>query len=294
MIMRTRYIPSQDGASLAFWDEGEGDAVVMTNGYANSTLYWGPLRDELRKNYRVIRWDLRGHGESGPARDLATMTIPGCADDLRRVMDAAGVERAVLAGFSLGCQIVLEAWRHFPERIAGIIPILGPYERPFDTLIHPRLGPLVFAFYKGAGPEVWGPALKVGALALRQRPMHAIAKATGMVGVDLSAKKMEPFYRHLARIDIPTWFALGLDAQRHSARDLLPQISVPTLVIAGGSDRFSPGELGREMATMIPGAELVWIEEATHTGLFDTAEPIIEAVERFLPRVFKENTADSA
>lgn len=288
MKMRARWTVSADGTSLAFWDEGAGDVVVMTNGYANSTLYWGPLRERLREHYRVIRWDLRGHGESGAARDLETMTIAGCVDDLQRVMDAAGVERAVLAGFSLGCQIVLEAWRHFPERIAGIIPVLGPYERPFDTLIHPRLGPLIFSFYKGAGPKVWGPALQLGALALRQRPIHAMGKAMGMVGVDLSAKKMEPFYRHLARIDVPTWYHLGLDAQEHSARDLLSQIRAPVLVIAGGSDLFSPGELGREMAEMIPGAELVWIDEATHTGLFDTPEPIAAAFERFLPTVFEE------
>lgn len=282
MKVRQYYTTASDGASLAYWVEGTGPTVVMTNGYANSTLYWERLREQLRKNYRVVRWDLRGHGLSGGARDLESMTIEGCAQDLLRVLDAAEVERATLAGFSLGCQIVFEAWRHFPERIEGLIPILGPCERPFDTLLHPQLGPLLFRLYQQVGPRGWGPALKLGAHVTRLRPMHKVAQRIGFVGRQTSRDEMDPFYRHLGRIDAPSWYQLGLSAQEHSARDLLGEISVPTLVVAGGSDRFSPGTLGEEIATMIADSELVFIAYATHTGLFDASEEIGVAVERFL------------
>ncbi len=289
MNCRKRWTVSGDGASLAFWDEGQGPAVILTNGYANTTLYWNPLRERLRENYRVIRWDYRGHGASGPARKLETMTIDGCVDDLRRVMDAAGVERAVLAGFSLGCQVVLEAWRHFPERIEAIIPVLGPCERPFDTLIHPQIGPRVFDLYRRLPAEVWGRGLKVGALGSWLDPVHRIGKLVGFIGRTVSMEEMEPFYTHLAQLDVPSWYVLGLSAQRHSARDLLPRIDVPTLVIAGGRDRFSPGEVSREVAEEIPKAELVWLENATHTGLFGERDEIGRAVEEFLKRRFEDN-----
>ena len=285
-MVRQRWTVSGDGTSLAFWDEGQGPAVVLTNGYANSTLYWEPLRLQLRRNYRVIRWDLRGHGRSGPVRDLNTMTIAGCADDLRRVMDAAQVDRALLAGFSLGSQIVLEAWRHFPERIAGLASVFGPYERPFDTLLHPQLGRLVFQLYKTVPKALWGRGMKLGALGSFLEPIHALAKAIGFVGPTVSMEEMEPFYLHLAQIDVPSWYVMGLAAQKHSASDLLEAIEVPTLVIAGGSDRFSPGDVSRKMAQRIPDAELVWIEEATHTGLFGARDRVGEAVRQFLPRVF--------
>lgn len=284
MNLRERWTVSADGTSLAFWDEGQGPAVVMTNGYANSTLYWEPLRQRLRQNYRVIRWDLRGHGRSGPVRDLETMTIAGCADDMRRVLDAAGVEKAVLAGFSLGSQIVLEAWRHFPDRILGISPILGPFERPFDTLLHPKVGPMIFKLYQSIPAAVWGRGLKMGGLGSMLGPVHAMAKAIGFVGPEVPMTEMEPFYLHLAQIDIPSWYVMGLAAQEHSARDILDDIDVPALVIGGAKDRFSPGEVSRAMAQEIPDAELVWLEEATHTGLFDAREAIAEAMVRFLDR----------
>ncbi len=285
---RQSWTTSGDGASLAYWDEGEGPALVMTNGYANSTLYWEPLRRRLRKNIRVIRWDLRGHGRSGPVRDMETMTVAGCADDLRRVMDAVGIEQAVLAGFSFGSQIVLESWRQFPDRVAGLIPVFGPYERPFDTLIHPFVGPLIFALYRTVPELVWGSCLKCGALGSVLDPVHAFAQQLGFIGPDVSREEMAPFYTHLAQIDVPSWYVMGLAAQRHSARDYLCDIDVPTLVVAGGRDRFSPGRLGREMAGEIPDAELVWIEEATHTGLFDAPRKVGAAVERFLARLFDD------
>ncbi len=288
MNCRKRWTLSGDGASLAFWDEGQGPPVVLTNGYANTTLYWNPLRKRLRQNYRVIRWDYRGHGSSGPARDLETMTIEGCVDDLRRVMDAAGIERAVLAGFSLGSQVVLEAWRHFPQRIEALITVLGPCERPFDTLIHPAIGPRLFELYRRLPAQMWGRGLKVGALGSWLDPVHRIGKLMGFVGQTVSMEEMEPFYTHLATLDVPSWYVLGLAAQKHSARDILGQIDVPTLVIAGGRDRFSPGEVCRDVADHISAAELVWLENATHTGLFGARQQIGEAVEDFLQRRFDE------
>ncbi len=289
MQCRQRYTVSADGASLAYYDEGEGPAVVLTNGFSNSTLYWEPLRKRLRRDHRVIRWDYRGHGRSGPARQLETMTVEGCADDLRRVMDAAGVEGAVLAGFSFGCQIILEGYRQYSDRVRGLIPVLGPYERPFDTLLHPSLGPLVYEFYERVDPEVLGAGLKVGALGSWLRPVHAMGKALGFIGPNVSMEEMEPFYTHLATLDIPTWYAMGRAAQDHSARTVLDEVQVPALVVAGGADRFSPGELGREMARRIPQGELLWLEGATHTGLFDAREEIERRVAEFLDSLREES-----
>lgn len=291
---RSRWTTSCDGTSLAFWDEGDGQAVVLTNGFANSTLYWEPIRQKLRRNWRVIRWDLRGHGHSGAVRDLETMTVEGCADDLRRVMDAAGVERAVLAGFSFGCQIILEAWRHIPDRVEGLIPALGPCERPFDTLLHPVVGPLVYELYRAIPSSVWGTGLQLGSLGPLLKPVHMIAKRIGFVGSEVTLGEMEPFYTHLAQIDLPSWYVMGIAAQNHSARDVLSEIDVPTLVIAGGRDRFSPGEVGREMAEAIPEGELLWLEEATHTGLFDERQRIGDAIEKFIEDIYDEAQAAGA
>jgi pimeloyl-ACP methyl ester carboxylesterase len=292
MKCRNRWTVSQDGASVAYYDEGQGPAVVMTNGFANSTFYWEPLRAQLRSEYRVVRWDLRGHGRSGPARDLETMTVEGCVDDLKRVLDAAGVEEAVLMGFSFGCQIILEAWGHFPERIRALVPALGPFESPFRTLLHPAVGPLIYGAYGRLGPGVLGSALKLGSRVARQPLVHGMSQLAGIIGTPTSARVMAPFYDHMAQIHAETWHALGHSAQRHSARRLLPSIEVPTLVIAGGADRFSPADVGETMAASIPNAELLFLEEATHTGLFDCQEEIGQAVGEFLGRVVTDDRSE--
>ena len=285
MTTRQRWTVSQDGASLAYWEQGSGPAVVLTNGFANSTLYWGPVRDRLAAKYRVITWDLRGHGRSGPVRDRATMTVVGCADDLRRVMDAAGLNEAVLAGFSFGSQIVLEAYRQIPERVRGIAPVLGPFGRPFDTLLHPQIGPRVFELFRCIPAGLWGIGLKVGAMTPLLRPVHRMAQSLELICSNVSFEEMKPFYLHLARVDVSSWYAMGLAAQEHCAQDLLAEINVPALVVAGGRDRFSPGYLGREMARKIPDARLVWLEEATHTGLFGARQEIGDAMEEFLEEI---------
>ncbi|TXD38885.1 alpha/beta hydrolase [Lujinxingia vulgaris] len=272
-----------DGTSVAYRDSGgAGVPVVFTNGYATSTYYWDGLVEALGAEVRAITWDLRGHGRSKAARDPQSLTVAGCADDLRRVMDAAGVERAVLVAFSFGCQIVLEAWRLMPERVMGLVPILGPFERPFDTLISPKVGPQLYEVFRRVRPQWAGAMLKAGAWSGRMPGVHFAARLTGVVGRGVRAEAMRPFYETLGGIDAPSWHALGLAAQDHSARDLLETIDVPTLVIAGGRDVFSPGELGREMAAMIPGARLMWLEEATHTGLLGHPEPIAAAVRTYL------------
>ncbi|WP_158542272.1 alpha/beta fold hydrolase [Lujinxingia litoralis] len=279
----TKWAIAADGTSVAYWDHGgEGLPVIFTNGYATSTYYWDGLVEALGESVRVITWDLRGHGRSCAARDPASLTVEGCTDDLRRVMDAAGVERAVLVAFSFGCQIVLEAWRQMPERIAGLVPILGPFERPFDTLVDPRVGPGLYKLFRRVRPPVVATLLRASARAGRLPGVHRLAQLSGVVGRGVSAAAMTPFYETLAGIDPPSWHALGLAAQEHSARDVLESISAPTLVVAGGRDVFSPGALGREMAALIPGARLLWLAEATHTGLLGHPDAIAQALRTYL------------
>lgn len=230
----------------------------------------------------VITWDLPGHGRSAGANDLDELSIAGCADDIRRVMDAAGVETATLIGFSLGCQIMFEAWRHISDRIDGFVPILGTYGRPFDNLLHPRVGPHLHRLFSVFGPPL-APAILAGTYAGLRTPMaHFLTQSFGFIRRDLGRDVMRPFYEHFALIEPRTWVALGLAAQEHTARDLLPTIDVPTLIVGGGRDALTPVHVSHEMHETIPPADLLMLPEATHAGLFEYPEKITEAVDHFL------------
>lgn len=281
-----RFTVAADGTSLAYQSTGqpigESAPLLFTNGFATSSFYWKPLLERLANRGQAVTWDLKGHGRSAPARDMRAVSVPSCADDLRRVMDAAGIEKATLLGFSFGCQIVLEAWRHFPDRINAIVPILGPYGRPFDNLIDPRLGKLAYRAFSMAGSRGAGAMLRTGYYGSQLPGTHRLVKRLGIVCPTVDSMAMQPFYKHLGAIDAPTWYAMGKAAQEHSAEDILETIDVPVLLITGGRDAFAPPHLGTKMSELIPHSQRLHLDAATHTGLLGHAVEIGDEVERFL------------
>ncbi|MGE0708276.1 MAG: alpha/beta fold hydrolase [Planctomycetota bacterium] len=287
MTERVRHVPARDGTPIAYvvrgaQADGDAPALVFTSGFTASHFYWRHLLPRFEPHARLIAWDLKGHGSSGPARDPLAVRVEDSVDDLRRVLDACGVERAVLFAFSLGCQVILEAWRHMPARIAGLVPILGTYERPFDNLFHPALGPRLFRVFRRVGPTIGGPALKAGWLQSRAPLSFRLSQRLGLIGPRVAREDMEHFFAHMPRIHGPTWARMGIAAQEHSARDLLPTITAPVLVVGGGKDTFTPTHLSEHMARAIPGAELLLLPEGTHTGLFEFPSVIADRAEAFL------------
>src|SRR5687767_6894724 len=82
------------GSSLYYRAEGDGPAIVLCNGLGVSTFFWHHLVRAFAGSYRVVVWDYRSHGKSGPAPETG-FGIASCADDLRRVLDHLGLAKAV-------------------------------------------------------------------------------------------------------------------------------------------------------------------------------------------------------
>lgn len=281
---RAAFVEAADGTPIAFQVRGEGPALVFTNGLATSSFYWRRLIPRLEGRARCVTWDLKGHGDSGPARALERTTVPDSADDLRRILDAVGASRAVLFGFSFGCQIVLEAYRHFPERIAAIVPILGTYGHPFRTFVSPRVGPLFFGVFRRLPVGLTAAALRFAGRSARLPGSFAASQRLGLVGEGLTFDDMAPFYDHIGKVHGPTYKAMGIAAEAHSAEDLLPHIRCPVLVVSGGKDAFTPPGAARLMAERIPGAEAFHLPDASHTGLLEHPDAIGGRIEAFLER----------
>ena len=127
---RSSRVPSSDGVILHTVSYGSGGpAVVCCNGIGVSTFFWKYVARYFASQRQVVTWDYRGHNRSTKARRLlpANYTMERNAQDLLAVMDANGVEKAVLLGHSMGCQVILEFWRQFPDRVAGLEDgVVGP------------------------------------------------------------------------------------------------------------------------------------------------------------------------
>jgi pimeloyl-ACP methyl ester carboxylesterase len=274
----SRFVSAADGTRIAFREVGEGSPVVLANGLSTSDFFWHHLRPRWAAHHRVVSWDYKGHGESEPARTDAGTTIPALVDDLQRVMDAAGVERGVLVGFSMGCQVALEAWRRLPARIAGLGLVLGPAGRLFDTALRPLVGPALQRLLRHVPapllPPVFGAAHQVAQLpgsVTLGRWLRLYGRATGT--------DIRRYVEHFGRLHPHTVSRIALHGGEHDARDVLPTIDVPTLVVAGDRDVFAPARtVGLPIHAAIPGARLLRLPDGTHGSLFEHPDAIDRAV----------------
>jgi pimeloyl-ACP methyl ester carboxylesterase len=280
---KIRYTRAADGTRLAYRTTGEeGPALVFTNGFATSSFYWKYLVQRFDGRARMVTWDFKGHGHSAPARSREAVDVPSMVDDLVRVMDAASIEHATLLGFSLGCQIIFEAWHRHPDRIDALVPILGTYGRPFDNLFHPLAGRALYQIYRSLADHLSGPALKMLSLSAQIPEALSLSQAIGLIGNEVLWRDIVDFFSHLGDLDATTIAAMGTAIQEHDASGYLAEIDVPTLVIAGGRDALTPGEIGREMHEKIEGSQLLFLRYATHAGLFEYPELIGATVDYFL------------
>lgn len=282
MSSSSRTIAAADGTRLAYREVGQGPPLVLANGLSTSDFFWRYLLPQWAERHRVVSWDYKGHGDSEAARSDAGTTIPALADDLRRVMDAAGVERAVLVGFSLGCQVLVEAWRLMPERIAGLGLVLGPAGRLFDTALRPLAGPVLQRFLRYA-PSPWLQPVFGAAHQLVQLPgsvtlgrwLRFYGRSTGT--------DIRRYVDHFGKLHPHTVARIALHGGEHDARDMLPTIRVPALVVAGDRDVFAPPRtVGLPMHAAIPGARLLRIPEGTHGSLFEHPAEIGGALDELL------------
>ncbi len=91
-----------------------------------------------------------------------------------------------------------------------------------------------------------------------------------------------PYLRGLSLVEVPLFLSMLAGASEHSAGDLLESINVPTLVIAGEHDGFTPANLSEQMAKTIPNADLLIIERGTHTAPIERPTLVADTVRKFL------------
>jgi len=283
------HVPSFDGTRIYYRAEGEGFPLVACNGVLCSSGYWLYFRRFFRNHSRVICWDYRGHGGSELPTHLSRISIGAYCRDLKAVLDKLEVEKAVLLGHSMGVQVILEFYRRYPERVAALLPVCGTSAHAFRK------------FYGMPWTERFlPPALRAGerhadAVArilkplLRSRIPDPLARLGGAVNWYLCPREiMEDYFRHMASLDFRLAARALLAMEEHVAEDVLETIRVPTLVIAGEDDRFTPLSVMEKMWRSIPGAEFLVIPKGTHTALVENPLLMNMRIELFLRDHFHE------
>ncbi|WP_067688907.1 alpha/beta fold hydrolase [Nocardia jejuensis] len=259
-----------DEARVFYTDSGgRGQrTVVLAHGFFMDLSMFAPQVEYLEaQGFRVLCWDARGHGATVAEPDRR-FTYWDSARDLLAVMDAAGVDRAIVGGMSQGGYTALRAALLAPERVEALILLdteagssppeqIGEYRQLFDAWANPEVPIATLA--EGLAPGL------IGGTALDQAPWRAkwIAGDRGAV-------------RSAGECLI----------ERESLLDRLAEIDCPALVVRGEFDESSTADKTEILAEGLPGAgPAVTIEGAGHAANWTAPEPVNAAIGGFLARL---------
>ena len=286
------YAVSHTDGSPIYYDVAEPPAgsvppiatAVMCDGIGCDGYVWKYLRRDLLPTYRLVHWHYRGHGRTPMPRDRRRVGIAALASDLECVLDDAGIERAVLLGHSMGVQVALEAYRRYPRRIEALVLICGAPENPLRTFRGTaRFEALLPAMRRTVRRAPWL-FNRISRAFLPTRLAYEVATLVEANGALLDPGDFMPYLEGISRIDVGLFLDMLDEACRHSAVDLLAHIDVPVLVIAGTTDSFTPPEQSARMHEAIPEAEMLMIEQGSHTAPIERPEEVNLAVSDFLRR----------
>ncbi|MFH1807887.1 MAG: alpha/beta hydrolase [Pseudomonadota bacterium] len=273
---------SVDGTEIFYNTTGAGETIVMCDGIGCDQYAWTYLAPYLATRFQVVRWNYRGHGRSGPPPSLDAMTLDRLCDDLDAVLDAVGARHAILVGHSMGVQVLLEQWQRRPSTVRGLVTICGAYGRPLDTLRGSALAMTLFPHLRalaGIFPNLTQLAWE------HLVPTRLALALAGWVEVNMDLVRVVdfiPYLDHLGHIDVQVFLALLGDISERSAEDALSRIAVPTLVLAGERDTFTPARLAERMHQLIPNSEYLLVPLGSHTMPIEMPDLVNLRVEKFL------------
>jgi len=251
--------------TLAHDDAGAGPPLLLLHGFPHDRALWAPQR-ALARRARVIAPDLRGFGASAAAGAPPT-TLDAHADDAAALLDALGIERAVVGGLSMGGYIAFAFWRRHRARVAALL-LADTRPGADDAAGIARRRELIAAARRD-GARAVADAMMPGLLGKTtrarrpgvEREMRAICERAPVAGIVGALEAM------IARPD--------------STPDLAT-IDVPVQIVVGAEDVLTPPRESEAMHAAIRGSRLAVIPEAGHASNLEDPAAFNAVVEDFL------------
>jgi pimeloyl-ACP methyl ester carboxylesterase len=260
-----------NGVSLYYEVTGHGPPLVLAHGFACGLRMWDPQVNALARSWRVVTYDVRGHGISEAPDDPAAYSQPISVADLRALLRHLKIRRAAVGGLSMGGNIALNFALAHPEMVTALIVA--------DT---------------GAGSDEaadWAATVHAFADALERDGLEAFADAALANPLFARYVAQGPAAERFIRSCLMTHRARGLAhtgrevlTKRPSIYSLAPrlrELSVPTLLIVGEHDEPCV-KVHRFMADTIPGARHVLIAGVGHLTNLEAPDAFNRAVTKFL------------
>lgn len=275
----TAKVKLPDGLEVAYFDEGEGKEVILfIHGLGSYAPAWKKNIEALRNNYRCLAIDLPGYGKSSKGKYEASMTY--YATVVKGFLDALGIEKATLAGHSMGGQIAITAALAYPDKVKRLI-LVAP--AGFE------------AFHKGE--RQWFREV------LSPRGVKLTTVEQIRENMAWNFYELPPDAEFMITDRIAMRDAAGFDAYCYiipecvkgmvdePVFDELPNVQQPALAIFGHQDNLIPNrflnggeteDIGKQGVAQMPDARLLMIDKAGHFVHFEKADPVNEAILEFM------------
>ena len=240
---------------LNYEEFGQGVPLILIHGFPLDHSIWQPVVAMLESHTRIILPDLRGFGASPLGEEGSSMRL--MAEDIAALMDGLKIERAILAGHSMGGYVCLNFARVYPRRLLGLA--LVATQAAEDTLERRQARLATSAEVKRKGVRIVAGSMpaKLSSQPDLQEPLKKLILKAPSKGVQAALKGM---------------------AERPDATDWLTEITVPTAVIVGKQDMLISPERSRTMVQMLNHAWLVEIAGASHMPMMETPRELAEAL----------------
>ncbi|HQS09302.1 MAG: 3-oxoadipate enol-lactonase [Rhizobiales bacterium 24-66-13] len=246
----------------------EAPVLLLANSLGTNFHVWDPVMAALTAHFRVLRYDMRGHGltDATPLPDaLSGYSIPALAGDALALMDGLGIAKAHVCGLSIGGMVAQHLAAHAPERVDRLILcdtalLIGPASVWTDRIAGIRRDGLA-AIAPGVMARWFTEGFRARAPQIMRGYVNMVARTTldGYIGCALAVRDAD---------------------LRPSAKDIV----APTLVLVGDQDPSTPPASAHELAAAIPGAKLELIADASHIPCVEQPAQMVQLVLAHLAR----------
>lgn len=277
------YARSFDGTRIWYRSVGKGAPLICCNGLGCSTFYFNYLENYFKRSYQVVTWDYRGHGKSEAARVRKNHNLESLVRDLKTVMNALKIKKAILIGHSMGTQVLYEYYKQNPSRVRALVSLFGTFGKPMDTFYNTTISKYAFEvvyIFNHLFPRL---SNLIG-MALVKNPfwfqMGGIFKLMKPYLADKAI--LRQYIDHIINVDPIFLSNLTRSLQEHSAESSLKSIKVPTLVMGAEEDTFTPVWVSKKTHHLIPKSELFIVKKGSHVALVEHPELINLRIDKFI------------
>lgn len=252
---------SRPGATVAYEVRGEGPPLLLGHSLLCDGRMWTDVANDLERRYRVINIDARGHRHSTAQGRFSLETL---ADDWRAIMDAEGIDKAVLCGLSMGGMTAMRLALRAPSRVSGLALL--------NTSADPE--PLKNRLQYRAMIEA---VRRFGHLS----PIYSLVERK-FFGKTVLGNQPTLASREMDRVrekdPSQLYWAVRAVIERGSITEHLSVLSCPTMVIVGDEDVATPKAYAERIRSAIPGASLRVLNMVGHLSAVEAPGQVIDAL----------------